>query len=91
MTKDSLTSLPAQDKAGTQQIYDALADLIQGLRREADDASGRFTFWAVTAVINLLCRLAMSGTNMTKEQLLTTVDEIFTGYQEGKAKRRFIN
>lgn len=88
--KDEVIPVPTNDKDGTQQIYDALADKIQTMSQEVRKQP-RFAFWAIIATINLLCRLVIVNSNMTKEQLLKQVGDIFSGYKEGKAEKRLLN
>jgi hypothetical protein len=82
--------VPDNDQEGTQFVYDTLANEIQSMPQEVLKKP-RFPFWAITAVINLLCRLVIVNSNMTKEQLLKQVGDIFTGYKDGKAEKRLLN
>ena len=88
--KDEVIPVPTNDKDGTQQIYDTLANKIQSMPQEILKQP-RFPFWAIIATINLLCRLVIVNSNMTKEQLLKQVGDIFSGYKEGKAEQRLPN
>ena len=88
--KGEVVPVPDNDKDGTQRIYDTLANQIQGMPKEIMKHS-RFPLWAIIATINLLCRLVIANSDMTKEQLLKQVNDIFTGYKENKAEKRFLN
>jgi len=88
--KDEVIPVPTNDKDGTQQIYDTLANHLQSMPEEIRKQP-RFPFWAIVAAINLLCRLVIVNSNMTKTQLLKQVGDIFTGYKEGKAEKRLMN
>lgn len=90
MSDDGLLPVPASDKEGTQRIYDMLASELQSLP-ESLRKSPRFPVWAITAVINVLCRLVIANSDMTKEQLLKNVGDIFTGYKENRAEKRLLN
>jgi hypothetical protein len=88
--KDEVIPVPTNDKDGTQKIYDTLANGIQSMPEETRKQP-RFAFWAIIAAINLLCRLVIVNSNMTKQQLLAQVGSIFEGYKEGKAEQRLLN
>lgn len=90
MSADETIPVPTSDKDGTQRIYDLLAGKLQSMP-ESIRKSPRFVVWAITAVINVLCRLVIANSDMTKEQLQKQVGDIFSGYKEGKAEKRFLN
>lgn len=87
---DNVIPIPDNDKNATQVIYDVLANGIQSMP-EKIRKQPRFAFWAIIAAINLLCRLVITNSNMTKAQLLKQVNDIFTGYKENKAEKRLLN
>jgi hypothetical protein len=80
--------VPENDKDGIQKVYEAMAKAIQGM---PESKHPRFAFWALVAVINLLCRLAINHTSMTKEQLMSQVGGIFAGCKNEKTAERLMN
>ena len=90
MSADETIPIPTNDKDGTQRIYDVLAGELQSMP-ESIRKNARFPIWAITAVINVLCRLVIANSNMTKEQLQKQVGDIFSGYKEGRAEKRLLN
>ena len=81
--KGEVVPVPDNDKDGTQRIYDTLANQIQGMPKEIMKHS-RFPLWAIIATINLLCRLVIANSDMTKEQLVQQVGDIFAAHKDDK-------
>lgn len=58
-----------------QEIYDALAKVLEDLP-ETITGNGKFILLAMTAVVNLACRLALRG-GVPRDELMRTVAKIW--------------